>query len=242
MTLLACLLCNSIRRREPPVGDTILLGQPMPEAAARGLTLGLGIQTLDPLWFFCAQTEAISHCEQGMVFSINAKENSTEKFAAFQLCAINAVDAALIPKNTTSASNVSTTSGTSTSASPTSISSTKASSLAARLIVGGVIGALGLLAALGFLVHWVCHRRRNLAFAGRLSTIEKSPLDNKYSMVPRPSAQQESPDHPEQAEAQRPAEKSARQSDGASTQLLDTASPSPVEELPQYTPQRAAHY
>ncbi|KAJ7819410.1 hypothetical protein B0H14DRAFT_2836761, partial [Mycena olivaceomarginata] len=40
--LLACLLCNSIRRREPPVGDTILLGQPMREAAARGLTLGLG--------------------------------------------------------------------------------------------------------------------------------------------------------------------------------------------------------
>jgi hypothetical protein len=40
--LLACLLCNSIRRREPPVGDTVLLGQPMPEAAARGLTLALG--------------------------------------------------------------------------------------------------------------------------------------------------------------------------------------------------------
>jgi len=38
-----------------------------------------------PLWFFCAQTNPVSHCNQGMVFSVNAP--ATKTFAQFQAAA-----------------------------------------------------------------------------------------------------------------------------------------------------------
>jgi len=38
-----------------------------------------------PLWFFCAQTNPLSHCEKGMVFSVNAPAAKT--FAMFQAAA-----------------------------------------------------------------------------------------------------------------------------------------------------------
>jgi hypothetical protein len=38
-----------------------------------------------PLWFFCAQTKPIVHCQQGMVFAINAPPTKT--FAQFQAAA-----------------------------------------------------------------------------------------------------------------------------------------------------------
>ncbi|KAJ7775151.1 hypothetical protein B0H16DRAFT_1362595 [Mycena metata] len=47
--------------------------------------------TSTPLWFFCAQT---GHCEQGMVFSVNANETSPKSFAAFQASAMGAGGAA----------------------------------------------------------------------------------------------------------------------------------------------------
>jgi plastocyanin len=39
----------------------------------------------NPLWFFCAQTSPVSHCQQGMVFSVNAPPAKT--FAQFQAAA-----------------------------------------------------------------------------------------------------------------------------------------------------------
>ncbi|KAJ7685430.1 Cupredoxin, partial [Mycena polygramma] len=38
-----------------------------------------------PLWFFCAQT---THCEAGMVFSVNAVESGPKNFAAYQAAAM----------------------------------------------------------------------------------------------------------------------------------------------------------
>jgi len=40
-----------------------------------------------PLWFFCAQTNPSSHCEAGMVFSVNADPNSAKSFAVYQAAA-----------------------------------------------------------------------------------------------------------------------------------------------------------
>ncbi|KAF7339357.1 hypothetical protein MSAN_02149600 [Mycena sanguinolenta] len=37
-----------------------------------------------PLWMYCAQRTPVSHCGEGMVFSVNAVDNSTRNFAAFQ--------------------------------------------------------------------------------------------------------------------------------------------------------------
>lgn len=39
----------------------------------------------DPIWGYCGQT---GHCGQGMVFAINAKEDSDKNFWAFQHLAI----------------------------------------------------------------------------------------------------------------------------------------------------------
>ncbi|KAJ7157028.1 hypothetical protein C8R43DRAFT_836006, partial [Mycena crocata] len=41
-----------------------------------------------PLWFFCAQTAPANHCQAGMVFSVNAKEDSERNFAAYQALAM----------------------------------------------------------------------------------------------------------------------------------------------------------
>jgi len=44
--------------------------------------------TSAPLWFFCAQTNPVSHCEAGMVFSINANPDSAKSFAVYQQAAM----------------------------------------------------------------------------------------------------------------------------------------------------------
>ncbi|KAJ6563935.1 Cupredoxin [Mycena capillaripes] len=41
-----------------------------------------------PLWFFCAQTNPVSHCNMGMVFSVNADPTSAKSHAAFQALAM----------------------------------------------------------------------------------------------------------------------------------------------------------
>ncbi|KAJ6502280.1 Cupredoxin [Mycena sanguinolenta] len=41
-----------------------------------------------PLWFFCAQTTPASHCQAGMVFSVNANPNSAKSFAVYQQAAM----------------------------------------------------------------------------------------------------------------------------------------------------------
>ncbi|KAJ7510132.1 hypothetical protein B0H11DRAFT_1701296, partial [Mycena galericulata] len=50
-----------------------------------------------PLWFFCAQTNPKSHCEAGMVFSVNANPDSAKSFAVYQAAAMagNAAAAAV---------------------------------------------------------------------------------------------------------------------------------------------------
>ncbi|KAF8511023.1 Cupredoxin [Hysterangium stoloniferum] len=45
-----------------------------------------------PLWFHCAQTMPVSHCQKGMVFSINA--NAEKSFDAFKAAAVASTPAA----------------------------------------------------------------------------------------------------------------------------------------------------
>ncbi|KAJ7932861.1 Cupredoxin, partial [Mycena leptocephala] len=46
------------------------------------------VTDLNPLWFYCAQTNPASHCSAGMVFSVNADPSSPKSFAAFQALAM----------------------------------------------------------------------------------------------------------------------------------------------------------
>jgi hypothetical protein len=59
------------------------------------------VNDTNPIWGYCSQT---GHCQQGMVFSINAPPNGTNTFAAFQELAINS--------NTTASSTTTTASST----------------------------------------------------------------------------------------------------------------------------------
>lgn len=67
-----------------------------------------------PLWFYCRQT---GHCEEGMVFAVNAPASGKKSFAAFQAAAkkaiatsVNASDASSVVSQTTSSTNSSTSS------------------------------------------------------------------------------------------------------------------------------------
>jgi len=51
------------------------------------------VNDTSPLWFYCAQTTPADHCQMGMVFSINANENSNKSFAAYQALAMNSAAA-----------------------------------------------------------------------------------------------------------------------------------------------------
>ncbi|KAJ7134882.1 hypothetical protein C8R44DRAFT_771718 [Mycena epipterygia] len=46
-----------------------------------------------PLWFFCAQTNPVSHCSKGMVFAVNAPTTG-KTFSAFQAAAMGNASAA----------------------------------------------------------------------------------------------------------------------------------------------------
>jgi plastocyanin len=50
-----------------------------------------------PLWFYCAQTNPANHCHAGMVFSVNANENSPKSFEAYQAAAMSGNAAAAPP-------------------------------------------------------------------------------------------------------------------------------------------------
>lgn len=50
-----------------------------------------------PLWFFCKQTIPASHCQKGMVFSVNAIETGPKNFAAYQALAMSGNAAAAAP-------------------------------------------------------------------------------------------------------------------------------------------------
>lgn len=47
-----------------------------------------------PLWFFCAQTNPVNHCNMGMVFSVNANPDSPKSYAAFLASAMSGNGAA----------------------------------------------------------------------------------------------------------------------------------------------------
>ncbi|KAJ6452555.1 Cupredoxin [Mycena vitilis] len=72
-----------------------------------------------PLWFFCAQT---THCQKGMVFSVNAAADGPKNFAAFQTAAMATTSSVPGPGNVTassgSASGSASAAGASGSAAP----------------------------------------------------------------------------------------------------------------------------
>ncbi|KAJ7706042.1 hypothetical protein B0H17DRAFT_1035391 [Mycena rosella] len=78
-------------------------------------TFSITVNDTSPVWAYCSQTAPISHCGSGMVFSINAVDNSTHNFAAFQALAkqLNgtAANSSSIAGNTTSSGSSTTTGG-----------------------------------------------------------------------------------------------------------------------------------
>jgi len=70
-------------------------------------TFTIQINNTTPIWGYCRQTNPISHCESGMVFSINAVETSANSFEAFQAkaLALNGTAASLSSPSASSSSN-----------------------------------------------------------------------------------------------------------------------------------------
>jgi len=91
-----------------------------------------------PLWFFCAQTSPVSHCQKGMVFAINP--SATKTFAQFQANAMGGSSASGSPS--AGASGTPASSGTSPA--------TTSAKGSGALKVGG--SAAGLLTAVALLV------------------------------------------------------------------------------------------
>ncbi|KZT40880.1 hypothetical protein SISSUDRAFT_1043623 [Sistotremastrum suecicum HHB10207 ss-3] len=96
-------------------------------------SLTITVNDTAPIWGYCRQTNPTSHCGSGMVFSINAVEDSPNNFAAFQGLAIH-----------NSGSSASTTSSGSAS-SPSSSDSGKKSG-ATRVSLGGASVLVGVVA------------------------------------------------------------------------------------------------
>ncbi|KAJ4475798.1 Cupredoxin [Lentinula aciculospora] len=99
-------------------------------------TVTIQINDTKPFWAYCRQSTPVSHCESGMVFSVNAVESSNSSFEAFQ--------AKAIALNTTSASgsaSLSSPSATSTSNSAVSIHEFYGAGIVIA-VVSAMIGAL----------------------------------------------------------------------------------------------------
>jgi len=97
-------------------------------------TVTIQINDTTPFWAYCRQTNPVSHCESGMVFSVNAVENSANSFEAFQAKAL--------------ALNTSSPSGSASLSSPSASSTNGASSLRgicdagiAIAVVSAIVGA-----------------------------------------------------------------------------------------------------
>ncbi|KAF8211943.1 hypothetical protein K438DRAFT_1220161 [Mycena galopus ATCC 62051] len=126
--------------------------------------------TTQPLWFFCAQTNPVNHCQAGMVFSVNA--NQEETFEAFlQRATGNSPTSSSAPS--VSSSSASTSTSPTTSSTPlmapnpsttpfntVSPSGTVKKTASAGPIAGGVIGGLFLLAIIASLIYWLRRRRQ----------------------------------------------------------------------------------
>ena len=74
-------------------------------------TWNVTVNDTTPLWFYCRQhaPDGSSHCGAGMVFAVNAVENSPRNFTAFKALATT-----LNGTNTTGASSSSSGNGAST--------------------------------------------------------------------------------------------------------------------------------
>ncbi|OSX66840.1 hypothetical protein POSPLADRAFT_1175527 [Postia placenta MAD-698-R-SB12] len=96
--------------------------------------------TSAPLWFYCRHP---GHCEQGMVFAVNAPITGAKTFEAFQTAA-KATNA-----NTTSSSSSTASSSSSSSTAPPSTTSTASGAGVLRAgSAGAILGLAGLLAGL----------------------------------------------------------------------------------------------
>ncbi|GAW03788.1 Cupredoxin [Lentinula edodes] len=66
-----------------PLVDGFNLGFHPVDANVTGPSFSITINNTSPIWGYCAQTNPVSHCGSGMVFSINAVETGPNNFAAF---------------------------------------------------------------------------------------------------------------------------------------------------------------
>jgi plastocyanin len=95
-------------------------------------TITIQINNTQPIWGYCRQTNPVSHCESGMVFSINAVESSANSFEAFQAKALS-LNASL--------SSPSTSSSTSSNSATSSISSIRDAGIALGVaVVSSMLG------------------------------------------------------------------------------------------------------
>ncbi|KAI0318419.1 Cupredoxin [Amylostereum chailletii] len=117
-----------------PLTDTSTSGQvgfnsgfmPVADNATTFPTYTIQVNDTAPIWVYCAQA---NHCGSGMVFSVNALENGTSDFAAFQARAMS-------QNGTSSSSN--SASGTSNSA-PAPLTGRSAALLAATVVLGFIV-------------------------------------------------------------------------------------------------------
>ncbi|KAH8831504.1 Cupredoxin [Flagelloscypha sp. PMI_526] len=61
--------------------------KPVADGETNFPTFQITINDTAPIWFYCGQTQPVSHCGSGMVGSINAVESGPNNFAAFQALA-----------------------------------------------------------------------------------------------------------------------------------------------------------
>ncbi|KAF9068736.1 Cupredoxin [Rhodocollybia butyracea] len=97
-------------------------------------TVTIQINDTTPFWAYCAQTSPVSHCESGMVFSVNAVETSPNSFEAFQAKAL-ALNASASSSGAASLSSPAAASG----ASPIHIHAVRDAGIAIA-VVGVVMG------------------------------------------------------------------------------------------------------
>lgn len=80
-----CVPLNANNASAPPGFKSGFM--PVPANSTDFPTWSLTINDTSPIWAFCGQTTPSSHCGAGMVFAINAIDNTTRNFAAFQALA-----------------------------------------------------------------------------------------------------------------------------------------------------------
>jgi len=102
---------------------------PVDSNATNFPTITITVNDTAPIWGYCQQTNPVSHCGSGMVFSINAVEDSPNNFIAFQQLAEHEFG---------NASSTSTSSGSTAS----STSSKKSGSIRAGINVGTLLAVM----------------------------------------------------------------------------------------------------